>query len=73
MTDQTLPIIDKRKCTICGQCVEECPELALGIQEGQLLFTQPQACTFCGTCEEICPQGAVRLEYVIRWAQKGAS
>jgi len=68
MTDQALPIIDSKKCTVCGVCVDICPELALEVEDGQISLASPKACTYCGACEENCPVGAVRLEYVIRWA-----
>jgi len=68
MTDQALPVIDNKKCTVCGECVDICPESVLAIENGRLAFVNPKACTYCGICEENCPTGAVRLEYIIRWA-----
>ncbi len=68
MKDQALPIIDSKKCTVCGLCVYNCPETALAVQDTSLVFVNSEACTYCGTCEDTCPEGAVRLEYVIRWA-----
>jgi len=68
MTDQALPIIDSKRCTVCGLCVDICPESVLAVEDGQLSLANPKACTYCGVCEENCPEGAVRLEYVIRWA-----
>lgn len=71
MTDQILPLVDKKKCIVCGLCVDACPEGVFEIQDGALQFENPQTCTYCGVCEEICPEDAVRLEYVIRWAKEG--
>lgn len=68
MTDQALPVINSKKCTVCGVCVDICPESVLAIENGHLSLANPKACTYCGACEENCPEGAVRLEYVIRWA-----
>ena len=68
MTDRALPIIDRKKCTVCGVCVDTCPESVLSIEEGRLELANPKSCTYCGICEESCPEGAVRLEYLIRWA-----
>lgn len=68
MTDRALPIIDSNKCTLCGNCVELCPEGVYEFRNGVLVIHNPQACSYCGTCEEICPEGAVRLEYIIQWA-----
>ena len=67
MADQSLPIINKQKCTLCGQCVDICPEGVLELEEDTLVIANPQNCTYCTTCEETCPEGAVRCEFVILW------
>ena len=67
MTDQSLPIINKQKCILCGQCVDICPEGVLELEEDTLVIANPQNCTFCTTCEETCPEDAVRCEFVILW------
>jgi len=67
MADKSLPIINKQKCNLCGQCVDVCPEGVLEIEEGILVIANPQNCTYCTTCEEICPEDAVRCDFVILW------
>jgi len=62
-----LPLIDKKLCTLCGKCVEICPEGVYAFRDDELRIEIGQACTYCGLCEEACPEGAVRLEYIIRW------
>lgn len=62
-----LPIIDQKKCTLCGECVTQCPSQALAMENKQLVFLQPVRCTYCGDCEAVCPQGAIRVEYEISW------
>jgi len=62
-----LPIIDQRKCTLCGACVEQCGAHSLAIMEQHIVFVQPDKCTYCGDCEAVCPQGAIRVEYEITW------
>ena len=64
-----LPLIDREKCTLCGDCVQQCPQHVLALLEGRLVFTRPQDCTFCTACEAACPHGAVRCEFSIQWAQ----
>lgn len=63
----TLPIIDQKKCTLCGECVEQCPTHALAMAGNQIIYVQPSPCTYCGDCEPACPQGAIRVEYEISW------
>jgi NAD-dependent dihydropyrimidine dehydrogenase PreA subunit len=62
-----LPVIDQKKCTLCGDCVQTCPDHALVIQDQRVIFEKPNVCNYCGDCEGVCPQGAIRVEYVIRW------
>ena len=45
------------RCIRCGECVESCPEQALGLgSEGVFLSGSP--CRNCFTCTEICPTEA---------------
>ena len=70
MADRNVPQIDRQKCTVCGLCVNECPENVLAIEAGALVFAAPQACTMCAACESVCPEQAVRVHYHISWANK---
>ena len=67
MTNLILPIIDQKKCILCGDCVDACPEDVLELDNGQLVFIRPEACTYCTACEAVCPTNAVRCAYEIRW------
>jgi MinD superfamily P-loop ATPase len=62
-----LPIIDQKKCNLCGDCVEQCPTNALAMVDKRIIFVQPTECSYCGDCEAICARGAIRVEYEIRW------
>ena len=70
MADRNIPVIDRQKCTVCGMCVDVCPENVLAIEAGALVYAHPDACTMCAECESVCPENAVRVHYQISWADK---
>jgi ferredoxin-type protein NapH len=50
--------IDKNKCTKCGQCIKECPVMAIdneSLKKGKVKMT----CIKCGRCIDQCPQKAI--------------
>jgi len=58
------PVVDKNKCTQCGQCVEICSEdVFFGSKKKQTpLVSYPQECWHCNACVQVCPaEGAIRL------------
>ena len=63
-----LPVIDLKRCTLCGMCVDTCPEDVLAINRDILLFAREEQCTMCADCETVCPEGAVACHYWISWA-----
>jgi MinD superfamily P-loop ATPase len=65
--DLILPVIDRKKCTLCGDCVNACKTQALAIQNDQVIFTKPELCNYCADCEGVCAQSAIRVEYEIGW------
>ena len=69
MADQTLPVINTKKCILCGLCVDACPEHVLALEADGLVVANPDQCTMCAECESICPQGAVACFYQISWAE----
>ena len=42
-------------CDQCGVCADNCPEDAIGLQDG-IFIVDPDACTGCLTCVEVCPR-----------------
>lgn len=53
-----IPIIDERKCTLCGKCSEFCQYNALATLPSHVLFF-PELCHGCGGCKLICPEEAI--------------
>ncbi|HDP79537.1 MAG TPA: 4Fe-4S dicluster domain-containing protein, partial [Spirochaetes bacterium] len=48
------------KCTLCGKCVEACPEGALRLQGKEITWDRDR-CDRCGKCADDCPVGATEL------------
>lgn len=66
------PKIDRRKCSICEQCLEHCPAAAMslapkGKNETGELDVDLKLCIRCYCCSEICPEGAVSVEEGWLW------
>ena len=57
------PVIDRKKCNLCGQCVDICPFKALFIKH-RSLFINPFFCEGCGACAVVCPQKAIHMKSV---------
>ena len=58
------PIIEERKCSHCGKCVDVCTEdVFFGSKKKQVpQITYPHECVYCNACVEECPvKGAIRL------------
>jgi len=48
-------------CIACGECVKNCPENALTIEQpdGKYIVIDRSACSLNGKCVEVCPSGAI--------------
>lgn len=57
------PVIDFKKCTGCGQCVDICAFKALQLSKNKPILNQ-FFCEGCGACEVVCPAKAVTMELV---------
>lgn len=68
MEKQSLPIINKNLCTLCGACVTGCPENALVLKSLGPEYKNPASCTYCTACEDLCPTGAIRAPLTVRWS-----
>ncbi len=65
--DDALPIIDKKKCNLCGLCIDICPVDALVMGSTGPEFIKPYTCTYCTECEAICPENAISCPLEIIW------
>jgi NAD-dependent dihydropyrimidine dehydrogenase PreA subunit len=55
-------VIDQELCDGDGQCVENCPNEALGMKDGKAYVIDPELCGECYYCESICPNSAIRVQ-----------
>ena len=56
-------VVDRDKCTGCGECEEACTFEAISIRDDVAVVDQ-DACTLCGVCVDGCPEGALELHGV---------
>ncbi|MBQ1448628.1 MAG: 4Fe-4S binding protein [Coriobacteriales bacterium] len=47
-------------CIGCSACVNECPQGAIEIQDGQAVVDEA-TCVECGICVDACPASAITL------------
>ncbi|KJS30457.1 MAG: hypothetical protein VR64_15900 [Desulfatitalea sp. BRH_c12] len=53
------PVVDKKKCKLCGECWKLCPAKAITTNVHGVQFDY-NACIRCYCCLEMCPHGAIR-------------
>ncbi len=51
--------IDLGDCEGCGQCIERCPNKAIGRNEQGLAIVDHEKCVTCGYCAPVCPVRAI--------------
>ena len=47
-------------CTLCGDCIDACPEEAISEENG-IIDVDQDKCIACGTCVDTCKYNAIRL------------
>lgn len=55
------PIIDYKKCTKCGTCVDVCPVQVFS-KEDKVVVKNPSDCIGCRACEAQCSVEAIKVE-----------
>lgn len=56
------PVIDKKKCTNCGDCVNICPVMVFGKKENEVVVLKPGECIECNACAVNCKNKAITLK-----------
>ena len=58
------PVIDPKKCNLCGICEEVCPGDILYVDAGsERIVRYPQECDQCGICQRDCPEDAIEIVF----------
>lgn len=52
---------DQMKCTLCGECVAQCPVYACDLTDAGRLAIEPTYCIGCGLCAEVCEDLAITI------------
>jgi ferredoxin len=55
-------VIDGERCSLCGRCVDVCPEQAITMDDAVTIDSG--RCTACGVCVDECPSRAISLSSV---------
>ncbi|HDD35215.1 MAG TPA: 4Fe-4S dicluster domain-containing protein, partial [Candidatus Desulfofervidus auxilii] len=55
-------LLDKERCTGCGECVDACPFGALRLEKDFPVASEE--CRLCGLCVKACKEGALSLPEV---------
>jgi Fe-S-cluster-containing hydrogenase component 2 len=61
VTENMTALVDEEKCTACETCVDECPAVAITINDGKAKVDK-ELCVDCGSCVDVCPSEAIRLD-----------
>jgi ferredoxin len=54
-----VPVVDRGRCTGCGECVEICAVDAISVEA--VAQIDESACIMCGACVAICPEQALDM------------
>lgn len=55
-----LPGITDEVCTLCGACVDACPDQAIRLNQ-EFPVIDKKACLACGKCVKVCPAGTLEV------------
>jgi NAD-dependent dihydropyrimidine dehydrogenase PreA subunit len=57
-------VVDKDKCTGCGECVDICPADVFELTDGKSEPAKMDECLGCESCVETCPESAITVSEV---------
>jgi len=60
-----IPVIDKKKCTVCGKCVAICPKEVLYIENREVKLNNNE-CMLCSHCYDVCKFNAVSFNNTLK-------
>ena len=55
------PVVDRKKCDLCGQCASFCMYNAIAVTKNDIIVF-PELCHSCGGCKLVCPRDAITYE-----------
>ena len=58
------PVINPKKCNLCGVCEDICPGDLIFLDKGkQYIVRYPWECDHCTICEMECPEKAITIVF----------
>ena len=57
---QVRPSVNSERCTLCEECLENCPAGAISIENNVIVFDN-DACIGCGECVALCSDRAIKV------------
>jgi len=62
---EPIPVVNKKKCVGCGECVRSCPQKTIVFTESKkkkkLALIRHADCIKCYCCQELCPFDAIKI------------
>jgi NAD-dependent dihydropyrimidine dehydrogenase PreA subunit len=55
------PVVNQKKCSVCGNCVKICPSEVYQIKEDRSHPIHPEDCIECWACVNLCPTESIHL------------
>lgn len=55
------PVIDYKKCSVCGSCIEICPVNVFAKEKNKVVVKNPNECIGCMACESSCESKAIKV------------
>jgi uncharacterized protein (DUF362 family)/ferredoxin len=55
------PKVDYNNCTLCGACVEICPNKIISMKSDRIVIDY-SGCIPCFCCQEVCPNSAIKVK-----------